>query len=271
MGAQKAGTTWLSKYLTAAPEVTAGSLKEFHIWDALYSPACRGALISNPTLGKIVFGGLFLHPRRLRRQKLRWAMQNDEENYFSYFAKLLETPGKRIAYDITPSYSCLPSQAISRISQGFQRRDITTKAIFLMRDPVERCWSAARMLKDLKAGTTDVTGEEVLIHAMSEAAEIRTRYNLTQNALREALAEENIYVGLYEEMHRQEKIEAISEFCGVTTDLSMMNERVNARQKVSELNTGFKAKIALHYRDVYDTTARAYPQALDLWSGYRYL
>lgn len=274
-GAQKAGTTWLAQYLAASPGVAAGAMKGYHVWNALHVPACREFIVPDPTLLEVIRDRMF--PRResraesFSRSRLRWRMQNRTATYFDYFADQLQAPGKHIAYDLTPAYSSLPPKAFATIADGFSGRGIDTKAVLLMRDPVERCWSAARMAKQHKTGKTDVAGEEVLHHALSGQAEIRTRYDLTISALRAVFAEDRIYTGLYEEMHGEVKIIALSAFCGVAANPGMRGKRVNARAKTSILAPAIQAKIARHYRQVYDMAASAFPQARELWPGYRYL
>jgi hypothetical protein len=272
IGAQKAGTTWLSKYLATSPGVARGEMKEYHIWDWLHSPTNPSKQAHRPT---------WLHAARYRlgmiqRHKHRYSplclrMREDTEAYFDYFSGLLKPKNMHIAYDITPSYMTLPTQTFQKIEHGFSKRGVDTKVIFLLRDPVERCWSSARMAKNRDTGRTDVTGEEVLQHALLRESEVRTRYDLTRAALAQAFTDDRIYAGLYEEMHQPEKIMALSAFCGVPARFDMIEKRLNARPKTVEIDAGIKAQIARHYHTVYDQAARIFPQSLELWPGFRYL
>ena len=41
LGAQKAGTAWMHRYLESSPQCDPGFRKEYHVWDALDLPSGR--------------------------------------------------------------------------------------------------------------------------------------------------------------------------------------------------------------------------------------
>jgi hypothetical protein len=47
--------------------------------------------------------------------------------------------------DITPDYAGLNRNILEAIREKFSREGVNVKALILMRDPVERCFSAVRM------------------------------------------------------------------------------------------------------------------------------
>lgn len=259
VGAQKAGTTWLHAYLSSQPSVAAGPFKEYHIWDAVSLP-----LFSN-------FRVAAAQADLSQRDRLRRQMQNDESVYFDFFMQILRAPGKSIAYDITPSYSALPVAVLQKIDSGFASRGMDMKAVFLMRDPVERCWSAARDSHQREQGNTRASAEYVLAHALSPQSQSRTNYRLTLDNLVGALQPGRRYVGLYEEMHTVEKITALSDFCGVASQPEKAAIRANVSRKVDELDPRVAAAIARHFRPIYDMAAARFPEAGQLWTGFRYL
>lgn len=65
--------------------------------------------------------------------------------YYGYFANLLAAPDIRLTGDITPSYSGLSAATLAEIRDGMATRGVPTRVVFMMRDPVERSWSALRM------------------------------------------------------------------------------------------------------------------------------
>lgn len=259
VGAQKAGTTWFFHYLASSPLVAPGAVKEYHIWDAVCLPLCRR----------------FLVPAAQRhaspQNQLRWAMQNDPRAYFGYFDLLLRQPGKTITCDITPSYSGLPAAAYARIDQGFAALGVTVKAVFLMRDPVRRCFSYARMRHRAAAGDAPLDTDKLLSLALSEESEIRTRYDLTLQNLAAVFPADRLHVGLYEELQREDNVARLSAFCGVESRPAFAGERINEGSTSSALDPEAAATIARHYRAVYDWAAEHVPQARPLWSGYRHL
>ena len=83
--------------------------------------------------------------------------------------------------DLSPSYSGLSAKRIAYIVNAFAKRGIETKAVFILRDPVERCISAAAMEK--RKYPTEGTLDELLQrkHKTSNF-EFRTRYMKTIEA-----------------------------------------------------------------------------------------
>lgn len=256
VGAQKAGTTWLYEYLAAAPAAATTSIKEYHIWDALHVPGCHGYLVRGRP--------------EAEQDRLRALMQRDNAIYFAFFERLLQQDGKRLTFDITPSYAGLQPEILRMIAAGFAARNIATKAVFLMRDPVERCWSAARMLHLKKHGDTGISPEDVGAMAESPGFALRTRYDLTLAALEAAFPPEQVHVGIYEEMFEAAPLEKLSGFCGVPFRPEMTQETFNTSAKKTELGPEIYARLARTYRGVYDAVAQAYPQVRQLWPGFRY-
>jgi hypothetical protein len=257
VGAQKAGTTWLHEYLVSAPGVAAGMMKEYHVWDALYVPTCQSYLVRSRT--------------EQQEQQLRAMMQQDRRAYFAFFDKLMTHRGTPISLDITPSYAGLGADVLRMIQQGFAQRRIRTKAVFLMRDPVERCWSAARMLHRMKTGNASITPGEVTTFAVNAGFEIRTRYDITLAALAAAFRPDDVYTGFYEEMFEPGMLSQLSSFCGVPFRPELTEKTVHTTKKETELGEDTYAAIARRYRIVYDTVAEAYPQVRQLWPGFAYL
>lgn len=257
VGAQKAGTTWFHEYLASAPEAAPGPLKEFHVWDAISLSSFSDFLVTGTPENDV--------------QLLRSRLQQDTSEYFLYFDRLMQEQGKRLTFDITPAYAGLSSSVFRRISDSFSERDIKTKSAFLLRDPVERCWSAARMIYGISRGHTRVPPEDVVLFAKSKRYEMRTRYDLTLASLAEAMPPDQCYVGLYEEMFEPEPLKALSRFCNVPFRPELAQNAINAREKHSELEPSTYATIARHYRTVYEVVARLYPHVTRLWPGYKYL
>ena len=176
LGAQKAGTTWLYSYLASASNVATDGVKEYHVWDVHHLPDTTNGRVSRQDST----------PDLARR--IQYALQQDPSGYFRYFDTFLEKSGRQVSCDITPTYAGLGSAVLASVREGFAQRGIATRAIFLMRDPVERCWSAARMQGRLRAGDAAVTDEQVLAHVERPGAQQRTRYDLTIGEMEKAFA-----------------------------------------------------------------------------------
>ncbi len=260
VGAQKAGTSWLFDYLAASGQVAINSIKEYHIWDALDRlPTSRRKIISLEQANRN-FG-----------LKIRYFLQQSPDNYFNYFAYLMDKQSKTMTCDITPAYAALKESTLQTIQLGFDKRGIDTKVVFLIRDPVERCWSSARMKSRHYTGNTYVSDAQVLEHALSEESALRTRYDVTLNRLESVFAPSRIYAGLYEEMFEQQQLSALSGFCRIPIMPDLVKNEVNISPKVKDLSEDTQMRIARQYRVVYDFVATRFPSAKKLWKGYAYL
>lgn len=259
LGAQKAGTSWLYDYLSASGQVATHIIKEYHIWDALYVPGVSSLIVRKED------------SERDFDNRVRFFMQQAPENYFSYFGYMMNQQAKRITCDITPLYSALDRRVLNLIKTGFAQRNIHTKAIFLMRDPVERCWSAARMDSRITLGHTRVDEEEVVSRSLSEGAELRSRYDVTVREAEAVFEPQNIHFGIYEEMFTPESVARLSAFCDVPTRPMHADRKLNVSEVAIPISDAARQRIARHYRHIYDFAAKRFPLTTELWSGFSYL
>lgn len=264
VGAQKAGTSWLHAYLGRFDHVDTGLCKEYHVWDRLYLPGLgKGA---PPQAGAA----------RTPAQQLRLEMQQDPERYFDYFADLLARPGIRISADITPSYSALPAEALAGIHAGFACRGIACRVVFMMRDPVQRCWSMARM-NHARRNTRNVDlsdnpdSQEVLRRIYrTPLSEMRTRYDHSLRELERGIPAEDLHVCFYEALFGEvgeepAELRALAAWLGLPVRPDVLKERVNGRSGSATLDPGLAREVARHYRDVYIFCAERFPRSRQLW------
>ncbi|MEO3475447.1 sulfotransferase [Roseomonas sp. CAU 1739] len=147
IGAQKAGTTWLDANLRRHPGLWMPWIKELQYFNDVHIPGHRG------WTGRHRQTHAEAAARRLIRQCGDGPLDLvtlhgisavateplSDEWYGRVFA---HAPPDRSCGEITPEYSLLPAGGIAHV----QRLNPRMKIIFLMRDPVERCWSHLRML-----------------------------------------------------------------------------------------------------------------------------
>lgn len=259
LGAQKSGTTWYYDYLAASGLVATNIIKEYHIWDALHIPGLDSLRV-RPADSESNFDN-----------RVRFFMQQSPENYVTYFMYMMHRQAKSVTCDITPLYSGLDRSVLRLINDGFAQRGVATKAVFLMRDPVERCWSAARMESRNELGHTRVDEEAVVQHAQSRLAGLRGRYDLTVREIEAVFAPPFIHFGIYEEMFEPTSVERLSFFSGVPARPELAMKKVNVSEVAAPISDRAAARIALQYRSVYDFAAKRFPQTTTLWRGYRYL
>lgn len=273
LGAQKAGTTWLYKYISQFCKIDPGTLKEYHIWDALTVPELAESFLldSNPGFRRNLRD---LKNRILSRKResffLRSEMQRDPEKYFDYFTGILSQDGIHLTADITPSYSALQTETLVRVRDGFARRGITTKVIFLMRDPVERCLSTIRMHRrkgQSKTGIDITLSDEEALQAYitTPYAKLRTNYHNTLRSMDDVFAPEDRYVGVYETMFNTNEIDRLSAFLDVDANYSFVEKHFNVTQKTIEPDYRIIRDVAKVFGPVYDYCFKRYPELKMYW------
>ncbi len=231
--------------------------KEYHIWDAVFIPECREFVVQPDQAS----GSELL--------ALRQRLQNDLARYADYFCDLLGSHGVSITADITPAYAGLGPEHLTRIYEDFERRGVDCKFIFLMRDPVERCWSATRMKKSVESDLYGKRPDEEILptYFKTTDARFRTDYRQTIMALDAAVPSENVYYGIYEEMMQPEQIEALSRFIGIKPDPKFSGRIFNAFPKTEVISMATRRAVAAEYRHVYEFCAVRFPRTRTLWNS----
>ena len=150
VGAQKSGTTWLYDYLNNLDNTNFGPFKEWHIWDWKFRESFSNFEVkkSNSENNNI--------------NKIRFQMQNEDGFYEKYFLNLTSQTNY-LTGDITPSYCCLNSNELIKIKTKLVKVGFDVKVVYLMRDPVERCWSATRMIIKLNKKYKNISNHEANI------------------------------------------------------------------------------------------------------------
>ena len=261
LGFQKCGTSWLYRYLQQSRKFDGGELKEYHVWDAIDIPLLSYNRVEKPGLISSMID---------KSNYLRYRMQTNNEAYFDYFESIF-SDSTTITGDITPSYSGLQKSRLSSIYSEFQERGIDCKAVLLLRDPVDRIKSAVRY--NLDRGNYDEGikfGETGFLEALeeyykTEHCTIRTRYDDTINIVREVFDEENIYIGIYEEMFDSGKIDSVSNFVGIKAMYDFATVRVNKTKSPTIVNQEIEEKIKHFYSKVYEYCREEFPSTRDLW------
>lgn len=261
LGAQKAGTTWLSDYIRADPAFVHGpvKVKELHIWDHLDLPIYeehRRVWEKDTSIGS----------------RLLFGMERMPALYFAYFRWLLRNGG--IAADISPSYTGLSAARLAMIDRNFTRLGVEMRSVLLLRDPVKRCVSAFNMklsrLPEKKRGSLD--HEKMFLELIeTEGYRTRTNYSGILCAVNESLEPARTLIMFYETLFQPDSIATISDFLGVGYQPSRASIRSNEAKVRADLPESALRTCAEMYRSTYEAVAAAYPQAESLWPGFRYL
>jgi hypothetical protein len=162
IGSQKAATTWLHRMLAGHPNVFMPVFKEIHYFDALHIPSQKSVLVRRKLRSRrLLFEQIERSPvhrlfsfvaadvvqhRVFRRYlaELRAATSLDCSAIDdSWYARFFEEAGpSSIACDFTATYALLPPEGIAHL----RRLNHQARIIYIVRNPVERALSHARML-----------------------------------------------------------------------------------------------------------------------------
>jgi hypothetical protein len=252
VGAQKAGTTWLHSYVSASANANMGIAKEYHIWDAVSSQLCKNFKVTARSLLK-----------KNRRNYIRYGMQNIPGFYQFYFNSIYKS-GAQVTGDITPSYSVLTEDDFHKVKDKIKLMDAKVRCFFIMRDPVERCWSAVRM--QLRRQNKEYGEEQFLKQRYSsEQFQFRTRYEVICERLRNVFEEEELYFGFYETMFDEGELERISKFLNVPVNYEHRNKKVNVSPKKSQISIDLREKIRRFYSDTYNYCFENFEETKQIW------
>ena len=202
IGAQKSGTTWLHDNLARHPQIWLPPVKELHYLD--HPP---------PHLPKRLFGrtqylssGRALLRRRLRealrggsRDDLAWAARyclypRSDAWYESLFPRIDGT----MAGEICPGYARLEEAQVAHIHDLMPHARI----IYLIRNPMERAWSALAMhfRKDRFAGVDSYPEAEVEARLRSPKHARHSDFSRNLTAWEAHFPPEQIFIGFFDDL-----------------------------------------------------------------------
>ena len=205
IGAQRTGTTWLWENLRRHPEIWMPERKEIHYFErsTMYpfyrqrpeALARKRKLLARRVLDDVRRGDW----REIIRDLGFLVGLNDDRWYASLFADA----GGKVAGEITPAYSTLPSKQIEHIHTIMPQARI----VFIVRDPVDRAWSAVkfgvrwRMGRPLDLETFSLDDLRRIVE--TERFQVQGDYVRTITRWREHFPAEQFFVGFFDDIvHR---------------------------------------------------------------------
>jgi len=225
VGATKAGTSWLYRYLAGHPECHLRTIKELHFFDTLeegrLARACqeldesRAALATSP---------LPSDPERAAARQRRladladWSSAlgtGDEAAYLAYLEGGRDD--EPVVADITPAYALLPVERLRRMASLARN----VRFVYLMRDPVERLWSHVRMIARRRAAEdADIPAkaERILARALKGKEDHiveRGDYRAVLSRLWAAVDPSQLFLAFYEELFSQAAVIRLCRFLGI--------------------------------------------------------
>lgn len=232
IGAQRSGTTWLYENLKGHPDFDMPPHKEIHYfnkreervfsWKSIFFLKKRVLFKSR---AQDNFHSLSF---RTLKWDLRYLFCARNDDW--YRVLLTGLPGK-LRGDISPAYSTLDICDVKRIGDILP----SVKVIFLLRNPMSRAWSHAKMdfTNFGKIDIASVTLQEFVSHFESSASLLRTDYARTLRIWESVIAPERMYIGFFDDIVRRPKmlLTDICNFLGASSDevnnLPLTNVRIN--------------------------------------------
>ncbi len=206
IGAQKAGTTWLHIHLGQHAGLWLPPEKELHFFDEKISwrPYTLPLLLFSKRLPFVrwrrhVRRGLSPRLRQHRQPaSLRWQLR-----YLfrlptpRWYRSLFREAGDRVSGEFTPYYATLEPAQIARAAAIVP----DAKIIFIMRNPIERAWSAA-VMRSSRAGGADLRRHHESSFALTHSI-LNTDYRRTLENWGRHYPPDRIFVGFLEDIARE--------------------------------------------------------------------
>lgn len=266
VGAQKAGTTWLWNYLKRHPQCAMGTIKEYAVFDAVYRAdafplrrqhrLARLQHLTGARAAALAAGQQADDPDELLSLMDNIALELDLSRYPGHFDRLRGgQSGARLVGDITPEYCALRAEHFRAIRDMLGTAGYRVKVVFLMRDPVERCYSMLRMgarnaAREGRKGKRPVH-ERFAEDAVKPWCEIRTRYDHTIEALESAFAPGELHYDFYERFISPQGVQALTAFLGIEYREPNLDFRPNVSPREAEPTPEAIARVRAFYDPVY--------------------
>jgi hypothetical protein len=239
LGAPKAGTSWLFRYLLGHADGRLRRVKECHFFDTLEGMAPghhEAALVARAAALRRRLAGGDLTPAACDRLR---AEAEDVESFLpvlrgrdpsAHLAWL--TAGARagqVVADITPAYGRLPAARLAQMAA----LSPATRFIYLMREPVARLWSHARMIarRRLAGGGS---AEALACGAMERALDGRAAHLLEAGdyaaqlpRIEAAIPAARLLVAFFEDLFRPGLPERICAFLGIRPHPAPVGARIH--------------------------------------------
>jgi Sulfotransferase family len=242
IGAQKAGTTWLSYNLQRHPDIWMPKIKELHYFNERINdqknPLSRlyGKITGEGTVNRRwrrqVRSRLRRHRKRFKREEFLWDLKYYAGTPSDRWYVSLFQPGRgKVKGEITPAYSTLGHEGVARVHDLLPE----AKLIFMMRNPIERAWSqlAMRFDKSGKRSIGSVRHRGLQRNFEKEGNRARTDYLQTLENWSAFYPRERIFVGFLEDVHfyPAQLLGSVYEFLGVDASFKPhgVGKKVHAR------------------------------------------
>ncbi|WP_095589924.1 sulfotransferase [Actibacterium ureilyticum] len=260
MGATKAGTSWLYRYLAGHPDCHLRSVKELHYFDTLDFGNRAGrakALRSRHAelAGRRGGDGATRAARMADLAALADLVESgNDDAYLAYLNAGRKQ--ERLVGDMTPAYALL-SEGRLRQMAGMAAQ---VRFIYLMRDPVERLWSHVRMIARRRSPSArDIAGlAGALLGRVLSGAEdhiaARGDYRAVLGRIDRALDPRQVFLAFSEDLFSGAVLDKLCAFLGIGARSADLTRAAHVGVPV-EMNAVQRAEAAAWLKPQYDFVA----------------
>lgn len=193
IGAAKAGTTWLYEQLKAHPQIRMPHVKELHYFDHVNVKRYITLLSKKTIFGRHVRSALFFG---LRPGRVLWTIRYlCSTRPHADYHKLFTTDPGLVAGEITPAYARLSAEIVQSIASYHPQ----CKILYILRNPVERLWSHANMIRMSQTRYKEAS-DEVIYNRLNDRQLAASGYLQNLEKWGDYFPEEQIFVGFYDEL-----------------------------------------------------------------------
>lgn len=267
IGMAKSGTSWLDVALRHHPQLWMPPLKELHFFDDYFKLVRKG----DPS--RYFSAGRFSRARWRRylvsetKRALRhpsgaawaWRFLAMERNFDNY-ARLFAPAKGRVCGEITPDYAVLDAADIRAIRERFP----WLKIVLVLRNPVERAWSHAKMQLAARRDreVADIPAEELERFLFEdEGVAARACYASILANWNAAFGREQVFVALYDEIRVSPLplMRRLFRFLGVDSDVPLPEElgKVVFRGSEGRMPAELRQRLSARYLDEVEQLAVA--------------
>ncbi len=227
VGVTKAGTTWLHDYLLTHQDCYLRRPKEVHYFDTLRQHEDNRLWQSRVERLERLTGRLrWYKPWRYRRSRSEirnlkdWVtlFRNADADHAAYLSYLNQGRGtERLIGDVTTAYCLLDRTVFAQMNNLMP----DVRFIYLLRDPIDRAWSQARMIARLRnkrnehMGSTPLRVVQRMIGGKERELARRSDYERTLTELTAAIPPERLGIFFFEDLFCEPTLRKLTDFLGI--------------------------------------------------------
>lgn len=241
VGATKAGTSWLHRYLCDHPQCDLPQIKELHYFDRIGAPHLDKELTRLATVrANLLAESLMAKGPKVERLEARideveaWigVMQRgaiEQDAYLAFLGRNADA-GTRLVGDITPAYGLLDEPVLAEMASLAP----DTRFVMLLRDPLDRLWSNLRMMAGWRRKDDEDLGEKAgrlfdrMLRGKEDPVIERSDYTGMLTRLQNVVPSERLHVEFYETLFTQGAVDRICAFLGIAPEEGAFDHRVHA-------------------------------------------